>query len=359
MDKRHFTVVIGSKEHGLYISSKPSSAAKKAVSKLCASNKSKKVEFCLREITQGSKKKTYGPYVGEMKKLKKPIELKGRVIRHEIKVHLKKGKCLKTVKKMRVGGITDKEIMYKDKLVCILRPEVKKGILIYHYYNQPEDSPSLCSIGLKTGELLHYEKKVNFGRRRHDPYIFFRAPFVGNEIDYSSIESEIYSSFGYIGLSNKIFIRVDPDNTYVFNSDQPITRKGIGFEDELLSSFLKYRKDKYNFEILVSKPHLTRDFFVKCYKDIPYEKNIRRHKIGRPLKLNQNWSPNKQKWISPNYSRIKKPSRNEIARELLRKKMMKVKNKQNKKEPNNNEHNNNEPNYKVEPINMSKFEEVN
>jgi hypothetical protein len=107
MDKRHFTVVIGSKEHGLYISSKPSSAAKKAVSKLCASNKSKKVEFCLREITQGSKKKTYGPYLGEMKKLKKPIELKGRVIRHEIKVHLKKEKSstIKTAKKMRGGGI--------------------------------------------------------------------------------------------------------------------------------------------------------------------------------------------------------------------------------------------------------------
>ena len=105
MDKRHFTVVIGSKEHGLYISSKPSSAAKKAVSKLCASNKSKKVEFCLREITQGSKKKTYGPYLGEMKKLKKPIELKGRVIRHEIKVHLKKEKSsiIKTSKKMRGG----------------------------------------------------------------------------------------------------------------------------------------------------------------------------------------------------------------------------------------------------------------
>jgi hypothetical protein len=55
MDKRHFTVVEKSgKEHGLYVSSTPSSAAKKAVSKLCTSNKSKKVEFYLREITQGS-----------------------------------------------------------------------------------------------------------------------------------------------------------------------------------------------------------------------------------------------------------------------------------------------------------------
>ena len=78
--KRHFTVVIGSKEHGLYCSSSPSSAARKAVSKLCGKEKGKKVEFCLREITQGSKKKTYGPYLGHIEKLAKPIELKGRVI---------------------------------------------------------------------------------------------------------------------------------------------------------------------------------------------------------------------------------------------------------------------------------------
>ena len=91
MDKRHFTVVEKNcKEHGLYVSSTPSSAAKKAVSKLCASNKSKKVEFSLREITQGSKKKVYGPYIGEMKKLKTPIELKGRIIRYQIKLNLKK-----------------------------------------------------------------------------------------------------------------------------------------------------------------------------------------------------------------------------------------------------------------------------
>jgi hypothetical protein len=91
MDKRHFTVVEkNGKEHGLYVSSTPSSAAKKAVSKLCSSNKNKKVEFSLREITQGSKKKVYGPYIGEMKKLKTPIELKGRIIRYQIKLNLKK-----------------------------------------------------------------------------------------------------------------------------------------------------------------------------------------------------------------------------------------------------------------------------
>ena len=81
--KRHFTVVMGGKEHGLYVSSTPSSAAKKAVTKLCAANKSKKVEFEIREITQGSKKKTYGPYSGYIEKIKEPIELEGRVIKYK------------------------------------------------------------------------------------------------------------------------------------------------------------------------------------------------------------------------------------------------------------------------------------
>jgi hypothetical protein len=83
LSKRHFTVIIGNKEHGLYISSTPSSAARKAVTKLCTANKSKKVEFHIREITQGSKKKTYGPFLGHMEKLKEPIELKGRVIKYK------------------------------------------------------------------------------------------------------------------------------------------------------------------------------------------------------------------------------------------------------------------------------------
>ena len=102
--KRHFTVVMGGKEHGLYVSSTPSSAAKKAVTKLCTANKSKKVEFHIREITQGSKKKTYGPYEGHLEKLKEPIELKGRVIRYKpvAKLSGKTG--------AKKGGMTELEI---------------------------------------------------------------------------------------------------------------------------------------------------------------------------------------------------------------------------------------------------------
>lgn len=81
--KRHFRVVINSKEHGLYVSSTPSSAARKVVSKLCADNKNRKVEFSIRETTKDSNKKIYGPYIGYMQKLDKPVELEGRVIKYK------------------------------------------------------------------------------------------------------------------------------------------------------------------------------------------------------------------------------------------------------------------------------------
>jgi len=80
--KRHFTAVVGNKEQGLYNSYNPSSAARKAVSKLCAEDKKSKVEFYIRETTQDSNKKTYGPYLGYVKKLKEPIQLEGRVIKY-------------------------------------------------------------------------------------------------------------------------------------------------------------------------------------------------------------------------------------------------------------------------------------
>jgi hypothetical protein len=93
--KRHFTAVIGKKEKGSYVSSSPSSAARKAVSKLCADDKNKKVEFYMRETTQSSEKKVYGPYMGYIEKLKKPIELKGRVIRYKPVAKLLKNKKMK------------------------------------------------------------------------------------------------------------------------------------------------------------------------------------------------------------------------------------------------------------------------
>jgi hypothetical protein len=45
----------------------------------------------------------------------------------------------------------DKDIMYQDDLVCILRPNIKKGIIIWSNYTQPPNMESLSILGLKTG----------------------------------------------------------------------------------------------------------------------------------------------------------------------------------------------------------------
>ena len=111
--KRNFTVVMGNKEHGLYVSSSPSSAARKAVSKLCATDKKRKVQFSIREITQGSKKKTYGPYSGYIEKLKEPIELKGRVIKYKPVAKLS-GKTGAKKGGMRGGGYYYKKLIVKN-----------------------------------------------------------------------------------------------------------------------------------------------------------------------------------------------------------------------------------------------------
>jgi hypothetical protein len=115
--KRNFTVVIGNKEHGLYVSSSPSSAARKAVSKLCATDKKRKVEFQIRETTQKSIKKTYGPYLGYIEKLAKPIELKGRVIKYKPVAKLI-GKKTKTggalVVEAKAGKVSKKYITKKE-----------------------------------------------------------------------------------------------------------------------------------------------------------------------------------------------------------------------------------------------------
>jgi hypothetical protein len=148
--KRHFTVIMNSKEHGLYVSSTPSSAARKAVSKLCADNKNKKVEFRLRETTQGSNKKVYGPYIGYMQKLDKPVELKGRVIRYKpIAKRIEKqnnqvGGNLEIGDKVRTKGkLRDKNLEGKQNIFYVIAtfPEKSKFsqlITIRHIDNSPK-----------------------------------------------------------------------------------------------------------------------------------------------------------------------------------------------------------------------------
>ena len=217
MDKRHFTVVIGSKEHGLYISSKPSSAAKKAVSKLCSSNKSKKVEFSLREITQGSKKKTYGPYLGEMKKLKKPIELKGRIIRHETILHLKKGKSstIKPAKKMRGGGyISDYDF---DNLTYKQFKTPLAGMFTIATHGQNGNSTK--SIDDLIIQKLISESNLEYGENEK-AYIFFNPikDHYGHNIIY--YEYLAYIKKGFLPFLTKLrFKKLEMKNLRINETD--------------------------------------------------------------------------------------------------------------------------------------------
>ena len=117
-------------------------------------------------------------------------------------------------------SIEEEDIMYQDDLVCILRPEIKKGIVVFTYYGNSEGINKFNPYedGLKTGKQLHSEG-IDFGRTTIHPYIFFRAPFYSKKIDYSTIDSEIISSYGEIKNTNRVFIRVDPDKTFVFSSE--------------------------------------------------------------------------------------------------------------------------------------------
>lgn len=216
--------------------------------------------------------------------------------------------------------IHQSDIMYEDSLVCILRPDVKKGVIVFTNYVQPRDTESLRLLGLKTGKKMH-EEGIQFGRTVIHPYIFFRAPWFSRDIDYSTYETEINSSFGQgqADSNHRCFIRVDPDKTIVFSSEIRTICKPNAIDKEILGSqktlsdYLKiiaqnaelyksirpmcvtkkqpaynlytselipipndgisYRELYYpmvntpierNSEILVSIPHLTPEYFVLC-----------------------------------------------------------------------------------------------
>ena len=177
--KRHFTVVMGDKEHGLYVSSTPSSAAKKAVTKLCTANKSKKVEFQIREITQGSKKKTYGPYEGHIEKLKEPIELKGRVIK------------------------------YKPVAKLIGKISAKKGGMYRVSGGAPKTPPEICYFGGKESDFI-------FLRENPTQDSIHANPFRGLDQSESVINTDTPT---YLSPGEKLVIEettIDPKSRLTF-----------------------------------------------------------------------------------------------------------------------------------------------
>jgi hypothetical protein len=224
--KRHFTIVIQNKEHGLYISSTPSSAAKKAVSKLCASNKKKKVEFHIREITRDSKKKTYGPYIGYLEKLKIPIKLKEYIIKYNPVVKLKKKT---TVKKIGMKGGTK---------------EIFKNYRGNYYLMRPK-------IEIETEEEKDLFKKFDVVRLVAD-----REKFK-NEMK-NKLEREKFKSFLFdIDKSPPFLKRNSNILEFLFRND---------ITDDILQKFLEEQRPK----IIKIFHDLEIQYDIKIYIDVPY-----------------------------------------------------------------------------------------
>jgi hypothetical protein len=67
-------------------------------------------------------------------------------------------------------NVLEEDILYKDYDVCILKPNVKKGILIFSNIS----NINIHNEGLKTGEQLKKDG-IDFGRSMIHNYSFFRA----------------------------------------------------------------------------------------------------------------------------------------------------------------------------------------
>jgi hypothetical protein len=100
--------------------------------------------------------------------------------------------------------VTQEDILYQDYDVCILKPDVKKGVLIFSVVYDK----SIFESGLKTGKQLK-EEGIDFGRSMIHNYSFFRAP------TQSFFEPHVNSSCSFL----KVWLRVDPKQTFVYSSE--------------------------------------------------------------------------------------------------------------------------------------------
>lgn len=131
--------------------------------------------------------------------------------------------------------------MNKMELVRIIKPELKKGVLLFTRITQPNNGDNICAIGLKSGKQLS-EEGIEYHTKIKHPYIFFRAPYFNTDIDYSTIHNEIVSLYGILPPDTYAFIRVDPDKTYVYASELRSTFKALEIASYIFSGAKLYQE---------------------------------------------------------------------------------------------------------------------
>jgi hypothetical protein len=300
--KRHFTVVMGGKEHGLYVSSTPSSAAKKAVTKLCAANKSKKVEFEIREITQGSKKKTYGPYEGHIEKLKEPIELKGRVVKYKPAAKLQKKNS--KMKGGLFGRVTESNSTKEGIQKMFENFKVENASEPYHLKKR-SFAPNTLYFGedlLSINQEEYYPYSLSTEKSNMIFRIFISKEeydkiwiYLSDSLKFFKISDSIYSNYVILGISsfeylfdmNVLSEKMSKIDKFKFSENSNILQPIHDISQPINNSFS-------DFKVFIEKiiKNLNKEY-IKIYFNIDI--SILDQKLNNLIELKKKFNENLQK----------------------------------------------------------------
>ena len=161
---------------------------------------------------------------------------------------------------LQAGESNNGDVVYEDSDVCVLRPDSKRGIIIYHEFRESAKK-SIDRQGLRVKPLRSIAV-----REVDDPYILFRAPGAGcNECGPNPTVNDINRNYApaYQISENDLglyfCIRVDPSKTFVLSSQSRARYPGYhafnwwNFSRSTLQNFLEViqknsdiESDKYN-----------------------------------------------------------------------------------------------------------------
>ena len=113
------------------------------------------------------------------------------------------------------------DVLFRDRDVCILRPDSPRGVLIFTGLN----SKDICREGLYShNELQRRKPEIGLRSRQHidpnhDDLIFFRAPYTADTSTFESSYDGNTLQQMLISRGAVAVIRVDPANTFVYSSE--------------------------------------------------------------------------------------------------------------------------------------------
>lgn len=197
-------------------------------------------------------------------------------------------------------GAKKSDILYEDENVCILKPESKDGIEVFH----TSDYPSICEEGLYSlRELRKVHPELNIrGKAVNHNVIFFKGPYRREthtiKSSYGLTPEEMIESFNT--PKALAFLKIDPYKTNVFYSESrelgdllPLALEATKWplwiylrwflptlvtanpeeeEEEFFNKFYPkiFRTENLldtptkQWEVLVEIPHIPPEWFTRC-----------------------------------------------------------------------------------------------